>query len=789
MPVSCVPNLSPICIIASLEMPNHIIYTASEFEMVQVLKIKFEGTFQNRCASKQSQSVVEVKGGLSLPDRILLNTNAGIFEMQADHTNITTNFKSDRDYALVLPSCVSHVVSPAQSSVHVVTVLAFGEEQDQEKVFMALPEKGSYPCRVISGSVNGVTAQSFVILVMLKTPYADTFHLVRFEGAANIGNWTALFHFPTSLDILETEYDNWQNIESEFSAINSEASYMSLTGLSFTAVVCDSLFIWEILCSSGIDLILSARQSYTINPDGGISIHWLTSFPGNSTITVYTSSLFDGTFAFLTDNQEINKTKAVSGWVKPVQTKVQRLDSSVGNKLLTPDLHDQNGSFVLSIFFDSAGRLQQIIADERSETKCIYREEIPVGRIISRQIFTQKQDDNIRSYQKAKTNSTSCLQSLPSVHWDGGLIHGSTTLQEYYTRVSNTVRSNCSGVSQDKRQAVKDSLPDLIHLGRSEWYSFVFYLYLDYDFQVETSAHSWSLTHLQASLRVSDAKVLNMTSQRTELIPQKAVKYEMTIQDGGLRLPQYRSGEGLTPASLHIQIWNSGLSCITGYDSSASLQGSYVMTVLLGCPAGRRLVFDSEASKNASRKHFCSPFMAYHVFTFIEIFPVFKVLDLATGQISQFMKLWTEDCRRRTDLSIIMDYSPQEQTKYKLPSKLHGIFDLGVKIKTWLCGTQSPCADIVPNFPGNAEYYFKLEFSNRIVDADTSNCDFTIRFLIRVHGLPPGSFNPSSVIVLSCIGILATLILTFYLLKRQEAQAMETAEECDSCVMPSAPPV
>lgn len=32
---------------------------------------------------------------------------------------------------------------------------------------------------------------------------------------------------------------------------------------------------------------------------------------------------------------------------------------------------------------------------------------------------------------------------------------------------------------------------------------------------------------------------------------------------------------------------------------------------------------------------------------------------------------------------------------------------------SWLCGTQSPCADIGPTFPGNAEYYFKLEFSNR----------------------------------------------------------------------------
>ena len=41
----------------------------------------------------------------------------------------------------------------------------------------------------------------------------------------------------------------------------------------------------------------------------------------------------------------------------------------------------------------------------------------------------------------------------------------------------------------------------------------------------ETSTHPWNLTHLQASLHVSDATVLTVTSLRTELIPQKAVKY------------------------------------------------------------------------------------------------------------------------------------------------------------------------------------------------------------------------------------------------------------------------
>ena len=46
--------------------------------------------------------------------------------------------------------CVSHVVIPAQSAVHTVTLLGFGEDQDQEKVFVALPQKGSYNKKKVS---------------------------------------------------------------------------------------------------------------------------------------------------------------------------------------------------------------------------------------------------------------------------------------------------------------------------------------------------------------------------------------------------------------------------------------------------------------------------------------------------------------------------------------------------------------------------------------------------------------------------------------------------------------
>ena len=37
---SCLPNLSPVCLIGSHEMTNHVIYTSSEFEKIQFLKIQ-----------------------------------------------------------------------------------------------------------------------------------------------------------------------------------------------------------------------------------------------------------------------------------------------------------------------------------------------------------------------------------------------------------------------------------------------------------------------------------------------------------------------------------------------------------------------------------------------------------------------------------------------------------------------------------------------------------------------------------------------------------------------------
>jgi len=282
---------------------------------------------------------------------------------------------------------------------------------------------------------------------------------------------------------------------------DSQDAELILDGLSFTAFVSKSLFLW------GNNLLYS--------PDGGHSIRWLTSFPSNSTIVVFTSSPFDGLFAFLTHDREV--------WIGQVGSSgVQRLKSSAVPRKLSPDLYDKRDSSTLSIFFDSGGGLQQIVIgrDPSRETGCISREELPVGKIISRQIFSRTREEMIMAHKRARSNSTSCFQEQstrlfqlkdvqracpfariffeathdvlytrkcfyqfePAFKLGSSLVHSSTDAHEYFSKVYKTVKPDCAGIGKDRRQITRNYLPKLIHLGRSQSYSFAFYLHLEQDF-------------------------------------------------------------------------------------------------------------------------------------------------------------------------------------------------------------------------------------------------------------------------------------------------------------------
>lgn len=80
----------------------------------------------------------------------------------------------------------------------------------------------------------------------------------------------------------------------------------------------------------------------------------------------------------------------------------------------------------------------------------------------------------------------------------------------------------------------------------------------------------------------------------------------------------------------------------------------------------------------------------------------------------------------------------------------------------WLCGSSSPCGGITPTFPNTPQYFFLLQFSNR--EIDTSFCDYTLNFTIRLHGMPPDGLYPSLFIVLTSISIMTAFIfITFFI--------------------------
>ena len=64
-PVGCVPNLSPTCVMGSSEMSNHFIYTSSEFEKMQVLKIQVSAAlvmypYRYSSACRNTNSLVQL---------------------------------------------------------------------------------------------------------------------------------------------------------------------------------------------------------------------------------------------------------------------------------------------------------------------------------------------------------------------------------------------------------------------------------------------------------------------------------------------------------------------------------------------------------------------------------------------------------------------------------------------------------------------------------------------------------------------------------------------------------
>ena len=166
----------------------------------------------------------------------------------------------------------------------------------------------------------------------------------------------------------------------------------------------------------------------------------------------------------------------------------------------------------------------QLVSDKNATgmTSCISREEVPLASLITRQTFSNKRQENIDAYQITKKITTSCgkeessakkpvnaverscpfawiefeaehdllytrkcfYKFEPSKQFDSGLVHSTATLHDYFTTVEKSISGECSGINRDKIRTTLHLLPKQIYLGRSENYSFAFYLHLDLDIQI-----------------------------------------------------------------------------------------------------------------------------------------------------------------------------------------------------------------------------------------------------------------------------------------------------------------
>ncbi|XP_030855182.1 cation channel sperm-associated protein subunit gamma 1-like [Strongylocentrotus purpuratus] len=200
------------------------------------------------------------------------------------------------------------------------------------------------------------------------------------------------------------------------------------------------------------------------------------------------------------------------------------------------------------------------------------------------------------------------------------------------------------------------------------------------------------------------------------------------------------------------------------------------MDIMLGCPPGRKLVFDLQLSIDVLQTTFyydCPivkenrPCLHYH-----DAFrPMFKVVDFTTGEASLFEGLYTLTVlggSHSSEEDIVL-FTPEEQQRYNnldisgsrilQPVKVESIINDSIPVYSlhnntikWVCKGGSPCSDVPPSkLLRSPEYYFLIEMSNHGVDTDSTYCQYDLQFVVHVHGMDIGSKSAVLIVVWSFV--------------------------------------
>eukprot|EP00112_Aurelia_sp_Birch-Aquarium-sp1_P008833 Seg1984.2_Seg1984.3 transcript_id=Seg1984.2_Seg1984.3/GoldUCD/mRNA.D3Y31 product="Cation channel sperm-associated protein subunit gamma 2" protein_id=Seg1984.2_Seg1984.3/GoldUCD/D3Y31 len=735
----------------SLKIGQQIILTSSEFETHRITKFEVNKNIFPQICSNWTEDLHDI---LSLPDRLVIASKYGVMEYLT--TDDGPSFSNAR---LILPRCVISLDTVSQShhfGYHVTALV-----NDSSTFFFAKVLKG-------------------ISLDLKEAKSPDNFTLCeelakrRYRGCRIIAIGSTyskpdkLFILVTSGQHLLVEYSVNSKLVAIYAVSGSQLYYSkfssfqndsyNLTGMSFTQLHADHLFIWG--------------NALMYSPDAGRNIFML-SYLKDDVIKVLTTS-HQGDFAFITRKRKVFFGKI--GMTSLRQLRLMEVDE------------------VLTIFFDSAGDIFQLSLhnDKCNKSNCIQKIKIPLRSALHREnlyiktttrrtpstkTFQEKSDNRLRNSAPGTSKiERACPFAKINVRSKDFQRFTRTSVKlycrnrlttEYATKLSQ-IKSSLfwsenikAGSNLLKNCLWEDSsyndhrLPEEISLGLDVCYTLEIVVYLNHPDLADVYFHNFKMDDLKLSVSSSKPEDLLVYLNRTVNYAKDNVHFKINLCDSGLGRAQKPPGTGQEIVSTEIKMIGAEVNCIAnGYKDSTDTQGSFTTRVLLGCPACQKVVFDSKLAK-AANKHYCvdenADVPCFHFDR--EFLPIFIRVDEASLKTENFAGRYTLVivAGGRT-LGSIRNYTSEEQHLFN--------FQTG-----WLCSSSSPCSGIAPVFPHPPVYYFIIEFSNRKVDS--SNCDFTFRFTIKIVGIQPGSINPSLIIVLVWIGLTTLItIASFFIRKR-----------------------
>ncbi|XP_019636544.1 PREDICTED: LOW QUALITY PROTEIN: uncharacterized protein LOC109479115, partial [Branchiostoma belcheri] len=716
-----ITRLSPSIVITGFGNSTLSVFTSDQFETHDVIQFRIPSRQETSLCLGWNSTPPTIFSNLMFPGSLLLATSAGVLQYPlgeyADTTKCVwkligpSDLLSGRFQVLGIgaePNEGDVLVADMTDSKHQTVPLHFVDLIDHRNLSYCavLNSTGDYSaCTLVDAAISPVTNQTFLFLVLTNDMNAEK-HYHLMQFMGEPGQGTW-----EELSVISTklppasQFDHFTWLTSDVQ--DQGQDQLSLTGMSFLGMVSQSLYLW------------------------GSAVLYSTTDVDNFPITIprhcpYSSLQFE-----IPDSQHKSDVK---------------------------------------MFYTRPARITYPQQVHQSDSLAVYS-----GMV---HYLTQYKPPQEWAYSLAAINN---FQNLLAAH---------ETVQDYYMYMYSTQNMKDVFLSLEDYQepynnASATHLPQHIFLDTEA--SFIVYvrmrLHPVHPKDTETYGHT-PLDHLQLSVWVSEPTLLDVTSNKTIFHHNSSVLYQITVADRGVYKQQHPPGEKLQAVSLQMQPWNAPLNCF--YQEKA--QGVFSTRVMLGCPLSVKVLFDLTTSLPYSiTKYSCRQanpdIPCFHLSKAFR--PFFKVHDLVTSTSVEYkgnytlllvgggwnslsnVEMWSQD-----QIELYNPHFRDDAPAMWWPGSsvlaTDRVFSQNQNVISWIWPLNSPWCQLVPNLGAVPEYYLLFRFTNKGVD-DSTNCEHTLQFYIRVYGDPVHySFKIALLFCTFVFGLLAAIM--YYICHRNDAK-------------------